>query len=228
VNPLMRPLVQSYVSLLMFHNRSPLLFCVLAVCGSPCRTQLSFVDKIVAIGSSFPHTTAADVFKALGRSSTLSACVDAAVASPKEFYQIFTLFHPAFATLAESSPAFAALVEFLVAVGKQVSSKDANLAARLFRDFALPSLCPLIEARPTKRHAAMRLLYACAAPTPTGHLQVCGAVCLLLSVFGFIVRVAPISQAIRILQQALDSLQVFGHCLSILVFIEDAFNVRGH
>jgi hypothetical protein len=136
---------------------------------------LSFVDKLVAIGSVFSHATAADVFKALTRSPTLTACVDAAVASPKEFYQIFTSFHPAFATLSDSSPAFAALVEFLVAVGKQVASKDANLAGRLFRDFALPSLCPLIEARPTKRHSAMRLLYACAAPTPTGHLQVSGA-----------------------------------------------------
>ena len=80
--------------------------------------------------------------------------------------------------------------------------QDANLSAKLFRDFALPSLLPVIVNRASKRLACLRLLYAFAARTPTGHLQ-----------------------AIRTLQQSLNNLSVFNHLLSILIFIEDCFNV---
>ena len=76
------------------------------------------------------------------------------------------------------------------------------MTARLFRDFALPCVCPIIVARPSKRHACARLLYAYAQSSPTGHLA-----------------------AIRTLQQALNNLPVFTHTLAVLVFIEDAFNV---
>ncbi len=58
------------------------------------------------------------------------------------------------------------------AITREFTLQDANLVAKLFRDFALPSLAPIIITKPTKRHAAMRLLYAFAAPTPPGHLQV--------------------------------------------------------
>ena len=74
---------------------------------------------------------------------------------------------------------------------------------KLFRDFALPSILPLVKRRPLKRHAALRVLYAFSVPSPTGHLQ-----------------------AIRTLQDFLQDMTSFLHCLTVLIFSEDAFNVR--
>jgi hypothetical protein len=52
--------------------------------------------------------------------------------------------------------------------------QDPSYANRLFMDFALHTVEPVLKRVPTKRHSLLRIMYAFAAPTPTGRMQVCG------------------------------------------------------
>ena len=87
------------------------------------RAQLGFVDRVVAPGSTFSHAIASDVLKAVNKYAVTSACGDACVASPKEFYQLLTLFQPILSSVPETSAAFAAAVELLVSIGKYAAQK---------------------------------------------------------------------------------------------------------
>lgn len=55
---------------------------------------------------------------------------------------------------------------------QHTAAKDPNLSGKLFRDFALPCLAPVLLSTPTRRQPILRLLYAFAPTTPAGHLQV--------------------------------------------------------
>ena len=83
------------------------------------------------------------------------------------------------------------------------SAQDGTYAARVFADFMLPSFEGILKRVATKRHALLRMMYAFSATNATARMQ-----------------------TIRTLQQCLNNLSVFVHCLTVSVFLEDQFNVR--
>lgn len=144
---------------------------------------------------------AVDVFREIALMSNAEAISDACLMSPRDFYQVVSVFQPVITALPESSVAFPAVIDAFVSIGKVMMTKDSTTSVRLFRDFALAQLAPLIKSHPTKRHAVLRLMYAFSLSTATGRLQ-----------------------AIRSLQRSLDDLPAFLHCLTVLIFLEDSFD----
>ncbi len=50
--------------------------------------------------------------------------------------------------------------------------QDASFASRVFIDFALPSIEPVLKRVPSKRHPMLRIMYSFAGATPDAHVQV--------------------------------------------------------
>ena len=84
--------------------------------------QLAFVD-VMLNKPAFPHALGADVFRETAQLANLSALADSALASPREFFQILSVFEPALASFPVSSPAFSVAVDALTAVGKTMVQK---------------------------------------------------------------------------------------------------------
>jgi hypothetical protein len=128
--------------------------------------------KRVTSSPEFSHAVAADAFRVMNQLPNVNAVTDAIFLSPRDLYDVIATFQPVLSAVSESSPAFGAAVDVLVAIGKTATKRDASVSARLFSDFCLPTVVPIIRRSPTKRHAMLRLLYAFCQTTSTGHLEV--------------------------------------------------------
>ncbi len=73
--------------------------------------------------SDISHGTAADCFRAASQVAVVSSLVDCVFTSPRDMYDIMVVVAPVLASVPESSPAFAAVVDFLVVLGKGVVLK---------------------------------------------------------------------------------------------------------
>jgi hypothetical protein len=90
-----------------------------------------------------------------------------------------------------------------VAVARSMVARDPHTTQRLFEDLALGGLLPILRSAPTKRHAALRVLYAFAGPSAAAR-----------------------ASAVRALHSHLNHLPTFLHCLSVLAFLEPSLDSR--
>ncbi|ETV86494.1 hypothetical protein, variant 1 [Aphanomyces astaci] len=117
--------------------------------------------------------------------------------SPKDFAKFAGLLHPCLNDQADDNPIFLATVKLYTTLGSQAVKRDANAAALLLSDYALPRLAAFLTAWPSKRHALLRIVYSFSAPKVVAHIQV-----------------------IKRLREALPVMEVFIDCISLLLGLE--------
>ncbi|ETW04750.1 hypothetical protein H310_03897 [Aphanomyces invadans] len=117
--------------------------------------------------------------------------------SPKDFAKFAGMLHPCLNDYGDDNPIFLATVHMHTTLGAQAVKRDANAAAMLLSDFALPRLASLITTWPSKRHALLKIVYSFSAPKLVAHIQV-----------------------IKRLREALPRMDVFIDCISLLLGLE--------
>lgn len=148
---------------------------------------VSLVDRLVA--SKIDSEVVQMVFD--GISLQCDGLVQAFLASPKEFWRIFSIF-TGLLHLPETNLCYSMVLKMFCEIGARMTEEDAFLSCGLFGDYGLPKIVPLLKTKPSKRKGLLGMTYFFCETTM--HLRV-----------------------IKALQDSLDDMDCFMQCIVILM-----------
>lgn len=120
---------------------------------------LAFMDSL----KTFPEQVAAQVIADINQKAT-DLCAENALASPKEFWLFFGLFHNGLTNTPAASKTFSAIVNFLINVGHKMLQKESMVPWALMTDFALPKVLQTARVDQTKVRGLVRVVMAYCPP----------------------------------------------------------------
>ncbi|KDO33972.1 hypothetical protein SPRG_01248 [Saprolegnia parasitica CBS 223.65] len=151
--------------------------------------------SVVSAGGVVSDDDAADVFRDLVDPGSVLANV--LLDSPKDFWKFAGLLVPFLRDFGDDNPIFTASVQLWTTLGALCTKRDPAAAAIALSDYALPQLSSILVSSSTKRHAILRVIYAFGSTKVVAHIQ-----------------------TIKRLREGLPNMQVFIHCLALLLGLE--------
>jgi hypothetical protein len=159
--------------------------------------MISFVDNLTTI----PDDVAATVFNH-SSSAVGNLIAENCLASPKEFWQFFSICWNAISKTKPETAAFQAVMGLLQGVGSQMVIKDQYVPFALLNDFGLPKIFEALKSNSQTPHIIC-ILYAFSLDEVDEHVSV-----------------------IRRLRDGLDSFETFIACLASLIRLETVFTTK--
>eukprot|EP00736_Rhodelphis_marinus_P006673 Rmarinus@m.8342 len=158
-------------------------------------TASAFVHAVLA--NTIPAPDVVSTFEDLTRKVTDIA--DSCVASPGDFFRIFSIFMPLLQT--QSPQAFPHVGAFLLALGQTMVTRDPLQTRALFLEYALGLFVPILTHTPQKRRALLEIAYAFVGDGIPAHINF-----------------------IKALHQKIGAMDVFVQCMAILILLERRFD----